>query len=178
MEQNKQVILSIKRTLGTIDGQIINYLLSRPFDLGNLPDIVMLTLKEYWLPFTISADSVGGEELRQKAIWSIKQLEAQAALIREVFLESHLKTAVVVNNAEVSNSAVVDRSFTSPCAQKRESEALVLDKSLPTSESLLEDDQQQDEDDEDLGLLNLKLTDELKVATELLGFEQSNGKSL
>jgi hypothetical protein len=43
------------------------------------------------LPFTISADSVDGEELRQKAIWSIKQLEAQAALIREVFLESHVK---------------------------------------------------------------------------------------
>ena len=179
MEQSQQVILSIKRTLGTIDGQIINYLQTEPFDLGNLPEIVMLTLKEYWLPFTISADSVDGEVLRQKAIWSIKQLEAQAALIREVFLESHLKTAVVVNNAEVSNSAVVDRSFTSPCAQKRESEALVLDKSLPNSdETLLEDDQQQDEDDEDLGLLNLKLTDELKVATELLGFEQSNGKSL
>ncbi|MBG1270110.1 hypothetical protein [Nostoc sp. WHI] len=73
MKQRQQVILSIKRSVGTIDGQIINYLLSSPFDLGNLPKIVMLTLKEHWLPFTISADSVDGEELRQKAIWSIKQ---------------------------------------------------------------------------------------------------------
>ncbi|MEH1771110.1 MAG: AhpC/TSA family protein [Nostoc sp.] len=51
MEQNQQVIISIKRTLGTIDGQIINYLHSRPFGLGNLPEIVMLTLLEYWSPF-------------------------------------------------------------------------------------------------------------------------------
>ncbi|MGJ5631226.1 hypothetical protein [Nostoc sp. CALU 1950] len=91
MKQSQQVILSIKRRVDTIDGQVISYLKTEPFGLGNLPQIVMLTLKQYWLPFTISADSVDGEELRQKAIWSIKKLEAQAALIREVFLESHVK---------------------------------------------------------------------------------------
>lgn len=105
MEQNQQVFFSIKRTLGTIDGQIINYLHSRPFDLGNLPEIVMLTLLEYWSPFAISADGVDGEELRQRAIWSIKKLEAQAALIREIFLSSHVQTAVTANNAEVGDSA-------------------------------------------------------------------------
>ncbi|WP_242055196.1 hypothetical protein [Nostoc flagelliforme] len=72
----------------TIDGQVISYLKTEPFCLGNLPQIVMLTLKQYWLPFTISANGVDGKELRQKAIWSTKKLEVQAALIREVFLES------------------------------------------------------------------------------------------
>lgn len=145
MEQNQQVFFSIKRTLGTIDGQIINYLQTEPFDLGNLPEIVMLTLKEYWLPFTISADGVDGEVLRQKAIWSIKQLEAQAALIREVFLESYVKTAVVVNNAEVSNSAD-DVSVVS------------------TS-----DDQTWDEDTD--GLMELELSEEMKQINKLFSVE-------
>lgn len=145
MEQNQQVFFSIKRTLGTIDGQIINYLQTEPFDLGNLPEIVMLTLKEYWLPFTISADGVDGEVLRQKAIWSIKQLEGQAALIREVFLESHVKTAVVMNNAEVSNSA---------------------DDEIRVSTS---DDQTWDEDTD--GLMELELSEEMKQINKLFSVE-------
>ncbi|MCC5618620.1 hypothetical protein LC605_26730 [Nostoc sp. CHAB 5836] len=145
MERNKQVFFSIKRTLDTVEGQVINYLLSRPFGLGTLPEIVMLTLKEHWLPFTLSADSVDGEELRQKAIWSIKQLEAQAALIREVFLSSHVKTAVVVNNAEVSNSA---------------------DDEIRVSTS---DEQTLDEDT--LGLMDLKMPEEMKQINNLFGAE-------
>ncbi|MBD2303283.1 hypothetical protein H6G80_30045 [Nostoc sp. FACHB-87] len=88
MEQNQKVILSIKRTADTIDGQIINYLQTEPFGLGKLPEIVMMTLKEYWLPFTICDAGAGSKELRRGAIWAIKRLEAQAALIRETFLES------------------------------------------------------------------------------------------
>jgi hypothetical protein len=145
MEQNQQVILSIKRKLGTIDGQIINYLHSRPFGLGSLPEIVMLTLKEYWSPFTISADGVDGEELRQRAIWSIKKLEAQAALIREVFLESHVKTAVIVNNAEFGDSA--------------------SDQKLVSTSD--DDDQTWDEDTDDL--MTLELPEEMKQINKLFG---------
>ncbi|WGV29061.1 hypothetical protein [Halotia branconii] len=145
MEQNQQVILSIKRTLDTIDGQVINYLQTEPFDLGSLPEIVMLTLLEYWSPFVKSADGVDGEELRQRAIWSIKKLEAQAALIREVFLESHVKTAVIVNNAEVGDST--------------------SDETLVSTS----DDQTWDEDTDDL--MELELPEEVKQINKLFGVE-------
>jgi hypothetical protein len=43
MKQSQQVILSIKRRVDTIDGQVISYLKTEPFGLGDLPQIVMLT---------------------------------------------------------------------------------------------------------------------------------------
>jgi hypothetical protein len=145
MEQNQQVFFSIKRTIDTIDGQTINYLQTEPFDLGSLPEIVMLTLKEHWSPFVISANGVDGEELRRRAIWSIKQLEAQAALIREVFLKSPMKTTAIVNNAEVSNSA--DDS-----------------KLVSTSD---DDDQTWDEGANDL--MTLEVPEEMKQINKLFG---------
>ncbi|ODH03033.1 hypothetical protein A4S05_21370 [Nostoc sp. KVJ20] len=148
MEQNQQVIISIKRTLGTIDGQIINYLHSRPFGLGNLPEIVMLTLLEYWSPFAISANGVDGEELRQRAIWSIKKLEAQAALIREVFLSSQVQTAVTVDNSSVNNSASHERLM-----------------------STIDDDDDQTLDEDIDELTELKLPEEIKQINNLFNIE-------
>ncbi|MBG1270111.1 hypothetical protein [Nostoc sp. WHI] len=66
-------------------------------------------------------------------------------MIREVFLESHVKTAVVVNNAEVSNSA----------------DDVKL---VPTS-----DDQIWDEDTD--GLMDLELSSEMKQINKLFGVE-------
>lgn len=148
MEQNQQVFFSIKRTLGTIDGQVINYLHSRPFGLGNLPEIVMLTLLEYWSPFAISANGVDGEELRQRAIWSIKKLEAQAALIREVFLSSQVQTAVTVDNSSVSNSA--------------------SDKRLV---STIDDDDDQTLDEDTDELTELELPEEIKQINNLFNIK-------
>lgn len=104
MEQNQQVFFSIKRSTNTIDGQVIDYLQTEPFGLGNVPEIVMSTLKQYWSPFAISVNGANGEQMRQRAIWSIKQLEAQAALIREVFLEPQ-KTCAEISNLELDNHA-------------------------------------------------------------------------
>lgn len=148
MEQNQQVFFSIKRTLGTIDGQVINYLHSRPFGLGNLPEIVMLTLLEYWSPFAISADGVDGEELRQRAIWSIKKLEAQAALIREVFLSSQVQTAVTEELSTVSNSA--------------------SDKRLV---STIDDDDDQTLDEDTDELTELELPEEIKQINNLFNIK-------
>lgn len=148
MEQNQQVFFSIKRTLGTIDGQVINYLHSRPFGLGNLPEIVMLTLLEYWSPFTISANGVDGEELRQRAIWSIKKLEAQAALIREVFLSSQVQTAVTVDNSSVRNSASDERLV-----------------------STIDDDDDQTLDEDTDELTELELPEEIKQINNLFNIK-------
>jgi len=139
----QQVILSIKRTADTIDGQIINYLQKEPFDLGSLPEIVMLTLKQYWSPFAISAEGVDGEQLRQRAIWSIKQLEAQAALIREVFLESQVKTSVVENSTLPSD----------------------------TAENVLSTNDEQTRDEDDYGLIEIEIPEETKQIYKLFGAE-------
>jgi hypothetical protein len=139
----QQVILSIKRTVDTIDGQIINYLQREPFDLGSLPEIVMLTLKQYWSPFAISAEGVDGEQLRQRAIWSIKQLEAQAALIREVFLESQVKTSVVENSTRPSDIA----------------------------ENVSSTNDEQTRDEEDYGLIDIEIPEDLKQVYKLFGAE-------
>ncbi|AUB44631.1 hypothetical protein COO91_10869 (plasmid) [Nostoc flagelliforme CCNUN1] len=108
----------------------------------------MLTLLEYWSPFAISADGVDGEELRQRAIWSIKKLEAQAALIREIFLSSHVQTAVTANDAEVGDSASDQRLVST-----------IND----------ENDQTLDEDTDDLA--ELVLPEEIKQINNLFNVE-------
>lgn len=142
MEQTQQVILSVKRSINTIDGQVIDYLQTEPFGLGNVPEIVMLTLKQYWSPFAISANGVNGEQLRQRAIWSIKQLEAQAALIREVFLEPHETAAVNISNPLVTAS-------------------------YATSEVIASETQREDEEDD--GLLSIEPSEEMKQINKFFG---------
>jgi len=141
-QQTQQVFFSIKRLKNTIDGQVIDYLQNDQFGLGNLPEIVMLTLKQYWSPFAISADGVDGEVLRKRAIWSIKQLEAQAALIREVFLDSHKPAAMNISNPLVSANDAISEVIASETHPK---------------------------DEEDDGLLNIEPSEEMKQINKFFG---------
>jgi len=145
MEQKQQVFFSIKRSVDTRDGQILNYLQTEPFGLGSLPEIVMLTLKQHWSPFAISTLGVRGEELRQRAIWSIEQLEGQAALIRGVFLESYVKTVAMENNAQWTNDAL---------AQKQ-----VIDFDDPAAE------------ESNNGLISIEMPEKMKQINKLFGVE-------
>jgi hypothetical protein len=105
MKQNQKLFLTIKRRVDSSEGQLLKYLQTEPFDLGTLPEIVMLTLKQHWSPFAMSADGVDGEQLRQRAIWAIGQLEAQAALIRAVFLEpSVVQTQTITNQGQAQQT--------------------------------------------------------------------------
>ncbi|BAB77517.1 hypothetical protein ACN23B_30965 (plasmid) [Anabaena sp. FACHB-709] len=105
MKQNQKLFLTIKRRVDSSEGQLLKYLKTEPFDLGTLPEIVMLTLKQHWSPFAMSADGVDGEQLRQRAIWAIEQLEAQAALIRAVFLEpAVVKTQTIANQGQAQQT--------------------------------------------------------------------------
>ncbi|BAY41569.1 hypothetical protein NIES2111_59650 (plasmid) [Nostoc sp. NIES-2111] len=155
MEQNQQIILSVKRIVDSSEGQLLNYLQTEPFGLGTLPEIVMLTLKQHWSPFAISADGVDGERLRQRAIWAIEQLSAQAALIRAVFLEpSVVKTQTITNPVQTqvqqTNGAVESRL---PQPQIQEAQDL------------------ESSDDDEPEWMDIKLSEEMKKMNKLFGVE-------
>ncbi|MFN6499009.1 MAG: hypothetical protein RMX65_018710 [Nostoc sp. DedQUE01] len=154
MEQNQQVFLTIKRTVDTPEGQLLNYLQTEPFDLGKLPEVVMLTLKQHWSPFAMSADGVDGEPLRQRAIWAIQQLEAQAALIRAVFLEpSAVKTETFIS--ETQAQAQQANGVESSLSQTQTEEVQALEQS--------------DDDETDLEWIDIKPSLEMEQVNKLFG---------
>ncbi|BAY41227.1 hypothetical protein NIES2111_56230 (plasmid) [Nostoc sp. NIES-2111] len=163
MEQREQVFFTIKRTLDTQEGQLLNYLQTEPFDLGTLPEIVMLTLKQYWSPFAMSADGVDGEKLRQRAIWAIEQLEAQAALIRAVFLEPSLvKTQTITNSVQTLLQAQAQQAFDveSSLPQTQTQEVQTLE---PT------DNDETDDDETEHEWMDIKLSPEMEQVNKLFG---------
>ncbi|MBD2505516.1 hypothetical protein [Anabaena azotica] len=152
MEQKEQVFFTIKRTVDTQEGRLLNYLQNEPFDLGTLPEIVILTLKQHWSPFAMSTDGVDGEQLRQRAIWAIRQLEAQAALIREVFLEpSVVKTEISRCETQAQQANGVESSL--PQTQTQEVQAL----------------EQTDEDDDLDEWIDIKPTPQMEQVNKLFG---------
>ncbi|MEO1374452.1 MAG: hypothetical protein AAFW70_09090 [Cyanobacteria bacterium J06635_10] len=68
------------------DGWIIAYLGSDDVvpNLG-LVETLIRTLRMAWLPFGLRLSRASKERMRNAAIWSIAQLEAQIALIRDNF---------------------------------------------------------------------------------------------
>lgn len=68
------------------DGSIIDYLGSNDVvpNLG-LVETLIRTLRMVWLPFGLRFSRASKERVRNAAIWSIAQLEAQIALIRDNF---------------------------------------------------------------------------------------------
>lgn len=159
MEQNQQVILSVKRTVDTAEGHLLNYLQTEPFDLGKLPEVVMLTLKQHWSPFAMSADGVDGEPLRQRAIWAIQQLEAQAALIRAVFIEpSVVKTET--SRGETQAQAQQANGVESSLPQTQTEEVQALEQS---------DDDETDDDETDLEWIDIKPSLEMQQVNKLFG---------
>ncbi|MCC5612782.1 hypothetical protein LC612_40360 [Nostoc sp. CHAB 5834] len=69
MNEVKQEIISIKRSLESLDGKIISYLKSNPLKLDlDFSEFVVNALKAYWLPFVMHSVGVRDEELRRIAI--------------------------------------------------------------------------------------------------------------
>jgi hypothetical protein len=157
MEQKEQVFFTIKRTIDTQEGRLLSYLQTEPFDLGTLPEIVMLTLKQHWSPFAMSADGVDSEPLRQRAIWAIQQLEAQAALIRAVFIEpSVVETETSRGETQAQQANGVESSL--PQTQIEEVQALEQS-----------DDDETDDDETDLEWIDIKPSLEMQQVNKLFG---------
>lgn len=152
-------LFTIKRTIDTQEGRLLSYLQTEPFDLGTLPEIVMLTLKQHWSPFAMSADGVDSEPLRQRAIWAIQQLEAQAALIRTVFLEpSVVKTET--SRGETQAQAQQANGVESSLHQTQTEEVQALEH---------RDDDEIDDDETDLEWIDIKPSLEMQQINKLFG---------
>lgn len=164
MEQKEQVFFTIKRTIDTQEGRLLSYLQTEPFDLGTLPEIVMLTLKQHWSPFAMSTDGVDSEPLRQRAIWAIQQLEAQAALIRTVFLEpSVVKTET--SRGETQAQAQQANGVESSLHQTQTEEVQALEH---RDDDEIDDDET-DDDETDVEWIDIKPSLEMQQINKLFG---------
>ncbi len=178
MDEIKQVIVSIKRGTDTGDGKVFSYLQSNPFQLGSLSEIVISTIKAYWLPFVMHSVGVRDEELRRIAIWSIKQLEGQASLIREVFgISPQMSTVVQLMNTTADYpGAIPDQggSFDKTeqvNSQEPDSTTALSISSISNDVEVREEILLPDEEDYDYenDLIAVEITEEMKRASKLFG---------
>ena len=176
MNEVKQEIISIKRSLESLDGKIITYLKSNPLKLDlDFSEVVVNALKAYWLPFAMHSVGVRDEELRRIAIWSIKQLEGQASFIREVFgISPQINTVVQLVNTTANYPGVTPdqgRSLNkTEQVNSQESDsttALSISNEVEVREEILLLDEEDYDYENDL--IAVEITEEMKRASKLFG---------
>ncbi|QFS52212.1 hypothetical protein GXM_09706 [Nostoc sphaeroides CCNUC1] len=178
MNEVKQEIISIKRSLESLDGKIISYLKSNPLKLDlDFSEFVVNALKAYWLPFVMHSVGVRDEELRRIAIWSIKQLEGQASLLREVFgISPQMSTAVqLVNTTTDYPGATPDKGISldktelvnSQAQESDSTTALSISNDAEVKEGLLQTDEEDYDYEEDL--IPIEMTEEMRRTSKLFG---------
>jgi hypothetical protein len=176
MNEVKQEIISIKRSLESLDGKIITYLKSNPLKLDlDFSEVVVNALKAYWLPFVMHSIGVRDEELRRIAIWSIKQLEGQASLIREVFgISPQMSTVVqLINTTADYPGAIPDQGGSFDKTEQVNSQesdsttALSISNEVEVGEEILLPDEEDYDYENDL--IAVEITEEMKRASKLFG---------
>ncbi|MDF5739727.1 hypothetical protein [Nostoc sp. S13] len=176
MNEVKQEIISIKRSLESLDGKIISYLKSNPLKLDlDFSEVVVNALKAYWLPFAMHSVGVRDEELRRIAIWSIKQLEGQASLIREVFgISPQINTVVQLVNTTAdypgaipSNDISQDKIELVNSQGSDSATALSISNDVEVKEGLLQTDEEDYDYEEDL--IPIEMTEEMRRTSKLFG---------
>ncbi|MBD2682987.1 MULTISPECIES: hypothetical protein [Nostoc] len=153
MSEPKQKVISIKRPNDSTDGKVINYLQSHPFEFGmDLPELVMFTLKVYWLPMTLISLGVRGERLKQTGIWVIGHLEAQISSIRRM--------------CEIDNDPVAINSLIKPqIAITASSDKASILGDISQTRQLNSDNYQQEDE-----LIQMEVPEEVKQANRMLGW--------
>ncbi|MBD2450492.1 hypothetical protein H6G76_25735 [Nostoc sp. FACHB-152] len=154
MGEPKQKVISIKRPNESIDGKTINYLQSHPFEIGmDFPELVMFTLKVYWLPLVMLSLGVRDEQLRQTGIWAIGQLEAQISSIRRI--------------CGIEQDPVAITSLLKPQISITTSSENVPVLGNMSQEQFNSREHQDDEDDE---WMEMEVPEEVKQANQMLGW--------
>ncbi|RCJ30486.1 hypothetical protein A6769_33425 [Nostoc punctiforme NIES-2108] len=176
MNEVKQEIISIKRSLESLDGKIITYLKSNPLKLDlDFSEVVVNALKAYWLPFVMHSVGVRDEELRRIAIWSIKQLEGQASLIREVFgISPQINTVVQLMNTTADYPGAIpdqggsfDKTEQVNSQEPDSTTALSISNDVEVREELLLPDEEDYDYEKDL--IAVEITEEMRRASKLFG---------
>lgn len=148
-----EVIPQIKRSAATQTGKLFRYLSQHPSDMG-IVEMVVFTLKVFWLPLAMKADDLNEVELRSIALWAIGHLENQINTIRRIYSLEGMAQSVLVSPSV-------------GMASKRTS------KSVPTTESAVPPpvpkasvalDKGDKEDEEDDGFWEEDLDDPIALA--------------
>ncbi|RCJ42432.1 hypothetical protein A6770_34820 [Nostoc minutum NIES-26] len=159
MNEIKQEIISIRRTTDTLDGQVISYLKSTPLKLDqDFSELLMSTLKKYWLPLALFSLDVRGEELRQIGIWAISELEAQSNIIRRI--------CGITPDSLVRASNVELQAF----AIGEEKHASILQSIAETQQISSSQEEDEEYDDDDEGCIEMEQPQEMIMANKALGF--------
>jgi hypothetical protein len=76
--------ISIKRSLDSIDGKLINYLNSSPLGMSST-EAIMLALRAYWLPMALQKHQQSHQEVHSAAVWASSVLQAQVITISRIY---------------------------------------------------------------------------------------------
>ncbi|WP_373527479.1 hypothetical protein [Nostoc sp.] len=166
-QQNSYVELPrIKRKSNSWEGKVIDYLLKHPSN-RSATEFAIEAITAFWLAEALEGQ-VNQPEL-QKACWSaIERLEAKLATIRRIARIEPQSIVVsgganaattVTSNSQPQSGANAATTVTS------NSQPLISDDDGDDS-----DDSDEDFDEDDLGLMKLELSKDLKLATDLLGY--------
>ena len=97
-----EIIPQIKRSANTSDGLMLKYLRAYNNSIG-IVEMIFTALRAFWLPLALRASGVSGNKLRDVAITSIGQLEAQINLIKRLCGASGLlQPAMSLDNLAVT----------------------------------------------------------------------------
>lgn len=91
-----EVIPQIKRSAMTPTGKLFRYLKNHPTDTG-IVEMVVSTLKIFWLPLAMEANGANSSELRSIALWAIGQLQNQINMIRLICLNEEPTQSVDIS---------------------------------------------------------------------------------
>ncbi len=91
-----EVIPQIKRSAATQTGKLFRYLSQHPSDMG-IVEMVVFTLKAFWLPLAMKENGANEVELRSIALWAIGHLENQINMIKRVCSLEGMAQSVLVS---------------------------------------------------------------------------------
>ncbi|MEA5605451.1 hypothetical protein [Nostoc sp. UHCC 0252] len=164
-QQNSYVELPrIKRKSNSWEGKVIDYLLKHPSN-RSATEFAIEAITAFWLAEALEGQ-VNQPEL-QKACWSaIERLEAKLATIRRI---ARIEPQSIVLSGGANAATTV--TSTSQPQSGADAATTVTSNSQPLISDDDGDDVDSDEefDEDDLGLMKLELSEELKLATEMLG---------
>ncbi|HEY9801978.1 MAG TPA: hypothetical protein V6D25_16580 [Leptolyngbyaceae cyanobacterium] len=174
----------VRRQADSWDGLVIEYLMNHP-SKKPVNELVMEAVTNYWLVEAL-VGTISEIDLI-KASWLVMgSLEGKLITIRTIsgipglrnkqiplFERSVAVATKVVTQTEPScvNEVVPNSNSTQVPVAVQENKALVQNKD---EQDIEQDDLDEELEEDDLGLLQLPLSNDLKIANDLMGFNQSN----
>ncbi|WP_414528794.1 hypothetical protein [Nodularia chucula] len=156
--------ISIKRSEDSVDGRVISYLQSDPFNQDeSLTELVISTLKAHWLPLAMFNEGVRGEKMRQIGIVAISKLEAQINIIRRICgidIDSVYVTPIA--NHQISTATPIDKA--SIWGEISENHS-----NNNSQSNAQADETEEEDDDDDWGLMKMENTEEMEQINKIFG---------